>query len=95
MPADAEAAGQCRLPNASVVTTGHVKSTCLSQLAWSGSMPYAPHTRSWKSAHTLTCLICANTGRQECPRSQGDRLRCGHVDLCQGYRQIGWLPITY
>eukprot|EP00971_Amphidinium_carterae_P226794 4498074-Amphidinium_carterae.1 len=28
-------------------------------------------------------------------RSQGDRHRCDQNETCQGYRQIGWLPITY
>eukprot|EP00971_Amphidinium_carterae_P294182 5841252-Amphidinium_carterae.1 len=95
MPAGAEAAGRCRLPNASVVTIGPVKDTFWSLLAWRECTSCAPRIRSWRSAHTRTCPICASDGRHECHECQGDRHGTARNVMCQGYRQIGWLPITY
>eukprot|EP00971_Amphidinium_carterae_P163036 3232283-Amphidinium_carterae.1 len=84
-----------RLPNAFAVLTGPVRDIFWSLLVWRECMSCAPRIRSWRSAHIRTCHICASDGRHACQWSQGDRLQCKNPAMCQGYRQLGWLPNTY
>eukprot|EP00971_Amphidinium_carterae_P233542 4634806-Amphidinium_carterae.1 len=97
MPVDAEAAEKYRSPSAFVAKIGLVTGICLSRLVWIESTLCALHIQSWKSVLIRIWRTCANTGRPPTCKllSQGHRLDTAFTSPCQGYRQIGWTPITY